>query len=67
MAEAVSEVLPEAVTCEESGVDARAIDSVRLVEVLIEALKEQQAQIEELKARVNALTAAKKPRPALNP
>ncbi|MBC7187920.1 MAG: tail fiber domain-containing protein [Calditrichaeota bacterium] len=55
VAEEVGEVIPEVVTYEENGRDARSIDYGRLVAVLIEAIKEQQAQIEELKAKLGAL------------
>ncbi len=59
VAEEVGEVVPEVVTYEDNGVDARSVDYGRLVAILIEALKEQQAQIEELKAKLSALTEAR--------
>jgi hypothetical protein len=43
--EEVAEVLPEAVAFDENGKAAKAIDNVRLVAVLVEAVKEQQTQI----------------------
>ena len=45
IAEDVAEVLPEAVAYDENGKDAKAVDCSRLVALLIEAVKEQQAQI----------------------
>jgi len=65
IAEDVGRVVPEVVTYEENGIDARSVDYGRLVAVLIEAVKAQQAQltaeraaIEDLRARVEALEAA---------
>jgi len=55
VAEEVGEVIPEAVDYEENGKDARGLDYSRLVAVLIEAVKEQQTQIETLKAEVQNL------------
>lgn len=55
IAEEVGKVIPEIVTYEENGEDARALDYSRLVAVLIEAVKEQQKQIDELKAIVKSL------------
>jgi hypothetical protein len=59
IAEDVGEVLPEAVDYGENGKDALGLDYGRLVAVLIEAVKEQQAQIEELKDNVKSLLADK--------
>jgi len=59
IAEEVGEVIPEVVTYEENGKDARAVDYARLVAVLIEAVKEQQKQIEELKGQVKSLAMEK--------
>jgi len=59
IAEEVGEVIPEIVTFEENGTDAQGLDYSRLVAVLIEAAKEQQEQIEELKAAVRSLLAWK--------
>ncbi len=66
IAEEVGEVIPEVVTYEENGKDAKSVDYARLVAVLIEAVKEQQKQIEEhekeiaeLKAAVESLIAEK--------
>jgi len=55
IAEEVGEVIPEVVTYEENGKDARALDYSRLVAVLIEAVKEQQKQIDELKTTIKSL------------
>ena len=49
IAEEVGEVFPEIVAYEENGIDAKGIDYSRLVAVLIEAVKEQQKEIEALK------------------
>ncbi len=52
IAEEVGEIIPEIVDYEENGVDASSVNYAALVPLLIEALKEQQAQIEELKMRL---------------
>lgn len=52
IAEEVGEVVPEVVAYEENGVDARSIDYARLTALLIEAVKEQQAQIQALQAEL---------------
>lgn len=49
IAEEVGEVIPEVVSYEENGKDAKSLDYDRLVAVLVEAIKEQQTQIEGLK------------------
>lgn len=49
IAEEVGEVLPELVTYEDNGQDARAVSYAHLVPVLVEALKQQQTQIEDLR------------------
>jgi len=59
VAEEVGEVIPEIVAYEENGKDAQGLDYSRLVAVLIEAVKEQQSQIEELKETVKSLLADK--------
>jgi len=59
IAEDVGEVIPEVVAYEENGADAKGVDYSRLVAVLIEAVKEQQKQIDELKATVKSLAAGK--------
>ncbi len=45
IAEEVGAVVPEVVTYEKNGVDARSVDYTRLTALLIEATKEQQAEI----------------------
>ncbi len=57
IAEEVGMVIPEVVTYEENRIDAKAVDYGRLVAVLIEAIKEQQNEIDELKAVVRSLAA----------
>jgi hypothetical protein len=57
IAEEVGEVVPEVVAYEENGKDARSLDYARLTALLIEAVKEQQSQIRELKAEVEGLKA----------
>ncbi|MBI1956107.1 MAG: tail fiber domain-containing protein [Acidobacteria bacterium] len=57
IAEEVGEVVPEVVAYEENGVDAKSVDYARLVSVLIEAVKEQQAQIRQLQSEVEGLKA----------
>ncbi|MBI4445740.1 MAG: tail fiber domain-containing protein [Acidobacteria bacterium] len=47
IAEEVGEVIPEVVVYEENGKDAKSVDYSRLVALLIEAVKEQQEQIQE--------------------
>jgi hypothetical protein len=59
IAEEVGEVIPEIVTYEENGKDAKGLDYARLVALLIEAVKEQQKEIAELKVTVKSLAAAK--------
>jgi len=54
LAQDVEAVLPEAVLSPEDGY--KSVDYSRLTPVLIEALKEQQRQIDELKAMVDQLT-----------
>jgi len=59
IAEEVGEVIPEIVAYDENGVDAKSVDYARLVALLIEAIKEQQKEIEALKATVSSLGAIK--------
>jgi hypothetical protein len=56
IAEEVGEVIPEVVAYEENGVDARSVDYARLVSVLIEAVKEQQAEIDDLREKLDKVT-----------
>lgn len=56
IAEEVGEIIPEVVQYEANGVDAASLDYARLVALLIEGMKAQQAQIDELRAQVRELT-----------
>ncbi|MEK7813032.1 MAG: tail fiber domain-containing protein, partial [Candidatus Desantisbacteria bacterium] len=55
IAEEVGEVIPEIVDYEENGTNATGLDYSRLVAVLIEAVKAQQAQIESQQERISIL------------
>jgi hypothetical protein len=55
IAEEVGKVIPEVVTYEENGIDAKSVDYNRLTAVLIEAVKELKAENDELKIRIDAL------------
>lgn len=55
IAEEVGQVVPEVVTYEENGTDARTVNYSRLVALLVEALKQQQQQLDQRTERVNAL------------
>jgi uncharacterized small protein (DUF1192 family) len=57
IAEEVGEVVPEVVAYEANGKDAKSVDYARLTALLIEAVKEQQAQIQTLKSEIERLTA----------
>lgn len=56
IAEDVGEVIPEVVNYEENGMDAKSIDYPRLVAVLIEAIKEQQKEIDDLKLNLKIVS-----------
>jgi hypothetical protein len=56
IAEEVGEVVPEVVKFENNGQDAKSVDYGHLVGLLVEAIKEQQKQIEDLKARLESLS-----------
>jgi hypothetical protein len=56
IAEEVGAVIPEVVQYEANGVDAAALDYGRLVAVLIEAIKEQQRQIDLLNRKLERIT-----------
>jgi len=49
IAEEVGEVIPEVVAYEDNGMDAKSLDYARLTAVLVQAIKEQQKEIEKLK------------------
>jgi hypothetical protein len=53
IAEEVGAVLPELVAYEDNGTDAKSLDYARLTAVLVEAIKEQQRQIEALRAELH--------------
>jgi Chaperone of endosialidase len=53
VAEEVGQVVPEAMVYAANGQDATLVDYALLVPVLIEAIKEQQAMIEELQAHID--------------
>jgi len=59
IAEEVGAVIPEVVQYEANGKDAASVDYARLVALLIEAVKEQQKEIAELKAALKSLAAAR--------
>ena len=66
IAEEVGKVVPEVVTYEDNGVDAKSLDYAHLVALIIEAIKEQQRviddqriELEEIKAAVKILSAQK--------
>jgi hypothetical protein len=52
IAEDVGAVVPEVVTYEDNGKDARGVDYTRLTALLIEATKEQQAEISNEQAQL---------------
>jgi hypothetical protein len=54
IAEEVGEVVPEVVAYEENGKDAQGLDYSRLTALLVEAVKEQQAEIRELRSELAA-------------
>jgi hypothetical protein len=51
-------VVPEAVTWNQNGKDAEGVDYSRLTALLIEATKEQQAEIQALEQRLARIEAA---------
>ncbi len=55
IAEDVGQVIPEVVAFEENGVDAQSVDYARLVALLIQGMKEQQATIDQLNKRITDL------------
>jgi hypothetical protein len=55
IAEDVGQVIPEVVAFEENGVDAQSVDYARLVALLIQGMKEQQATIDQLTKRITDL------------
>jgi hypothetical protein len=59
IAEDAGKVVPEVVEYESNGIDATSVDYSRLVPLLIESIKEQQAQIEYLSQRIKMLENAR--------
>lgn len=55
IAEEVAHVLPEVVSFEANGLDARSVDYSRLTALLVEAIKEQQSEIRDLKLQIKTL------------
>jgi flagellar biosynthesis chaperone FliJ len=55
IAEEVGEIIPEVVDYEENGIDAKSMNYSRLVALLIEAVKEQQKEIEVLKSEIEKM------------
>ena len=55
IAEEVGRVIPEVVSYEENGQDAQGLDYARLTAVIVEAIKEQQKQIEEVKGEIEEM------------
>jgi hypothetical protein len=55
IAEEVGRVMPEIVSYERNGVDAQGVDYSRLTALLIEAVKSQEAQIQQLSAQIDQL------------
>jgi hypothetical protein len=58
IAEEVGAVVPEVVTYEENGKDARGVDYSRLTALLIEAIKQQQLEIQQQKITLRTQAAA---------
>jgi len=56
IAEEVAPVVPEVVGFEQNGKDARSVDYGRLTALLVEAIKQQQAEIRELETEVERLS-----------
>jgi hypothetical protein len=57
IAEEVGKVIPEVVAYEQNGIDAQSLDYARLVALLVEAIKQQQREIELLKTAVGTTSA----------
>ena len=55
IAEEVAEVVPEVVFFDESGQEAEAMDYAKLAALLVQAVKEQQETIGQLKRRIETL------------
>jgi hypothetical protein len=57
IAEEVGKVVPEVVSYEENGKEARGIDYARLTALLVEAVKQQQSEIQQEKRQIRRLEA----------
>ncbi|PWB76445.1 hypothetical protein C3F09_00305 [candidate division GN15 bacterium] len=57
IAEEVAEVVPEVVAYDDNGIDAKSVDYARLTALLIEAVKEQQKTIADMKSEIDKLKA----------
>jgi len=57
IAEEVGKVVPEVVSYEANGKDARGIDYARLTALLVEAVKQQQSEIQREKSQIRRLEA----------
>ena len=55
IAEEVAQVLPEVVSFEANGLDASSVDYSRLTAVLVQAIKEQQSEIRDLRLQIGKL------------
>jgi hypothetical protein len=67
IAEDVGQVVPEVVAYEDNGVDAKSVDYARLTALLIEAVKEQQKTIDQLKSELDDLKGQPNIRALLQP
>ncbi len=56
VAEDVAQIVPEVVSRDPNTHDVQGVDYSRLTALLIEAVKAQQSEIQELKARIGQLT-----------
>ena len=57
IAEEVGKVVPEVVSYEDNAKDARGIDYARLTALLVEAVKQQQSEIQQEKSQIRRLEA----------
>ncbi len=55
IAEDVGQIVPEVVAYEDNGTDAKSIDYARLTALLVEAVKEQQKTISEMRLEIDQL------------
>ncbi len=63
IAEEVGKIFPEFVVYEANGIDAMGMDYSQLTSVLVEAVKDQQKQIEELRTEIRRLKKSREPKP----